>query len=72
MATHERAADNAITPRCPACQAPLPRIAHIPGGIENSLAVNCPACHMVVTFQGAGLILDRRLRSRAGEAAGAR
>jgi hypothetical protein len=60
---HERAVDNAITPRCPACKAPLPRIVYIPGGAENSLGVSCPACRMIVTFRGEGLILDRRQRA---------
>lgn len=65
----QRVADNAVTPRCPACKSPLPRIVYIPGRAENSLALHCPACHLLVTLQGEGLILDRRVRAGAGPVA---
>ncbi len=32
--------------------------------VDNAITPRCPACHLLVTFQGEGLILDRRTRSQ--------
>ncbi len=54
-----RGRDHAIHPRCPVCQARLAGVVSRPTEPDSELRVRC-SCGFEMTFDGPGLIFDRR------------